>query len=83
MVSLDQHTFSVIASDFVPIVPYSADWIFVGIGQRYDVVITANQTSGNCKCIATTSQGVSTEYSCQTGSEQKCLILPAAAMPIT
>lgn len=49
MVSLDNHPFQVITSDFVPIKPYSANWIFVAIGQRYDVVITANQTSGNCK----------------------------------
>ena len=49
MVSLDNHPFQVITSDFVPIKPYYADWIFLGIGQRYDVVINANQTSGNCK----------------------------------
>ncbi|RMX90923.1 hypothetical protein D0867_15172 [Hortaea werneckii] len=47
MVSLDNHPFQVITSDFVPIKPYYADWIFLGIGQRYDVVINANQTSGN------------------------------------
>lgn len=47
MVSLDNHSFQVIASDFVPIKPYSANWIFLGIGQRYDVIITANSTAGN------------------------------------
>ena len=47
MVSLDNHPFTVITSDFVPIVPYTADWIFIGIGQRYDVIIEANQTVGN------------------------------------
>lgn len=47
MVSLDSHTFTVITSDFVPIKPYTADWIFIGIGQRYDVIITANQTIDN------------------------------------
>lgn len=44
MVSLDSHVFQVITSDFVPIKPYYANWIFLGIGQRYDVVINANQT---------------------------------------
>ncbi|RDW60840.1 hypothetical protein BP6252_12223 [Coleophoma cylindrospora] len=43
MVSLDNHPFTVITSDFVPIKPYTANWIFMGIGQRYDVIITANQ----------------------------------------
>lgn len=46
-VSLDDHPFTVIQTDFVPIVPYTANWIFINIGQRYDVLITANQTAGN------------------------------------
>jgi len=47
MVSLDNHTFTVITSDFVPIKPYTTNWIFIGIGQRYDVIINANQTVDN------------------------------------
>ena len=31
-VQLDSHLFTVITSDFVPIVPYETDWLFVGIG---------------------------------------------------
>jgi hypothetical protein len=27
----------VIAADYVPIVPYETDWLFIGNGQRYDV----------------------------------------------
>lgn len=46
-VSLDGHPLQIIASDFVPIKPFYADWILIGVGQRYDVVINANQTSGN------------------------------------
>jgi FtsP/CotA-like multicopper oxidase with cupredoxin domain len=46
-VSLDQHTFTVIQSDFVPIVPYDTTWLFVGIGERYDVVFTASQKPAN------------------------------------
>lgn len=45
--SLDGHTLTVIAADFVPIVPYNATWIFIAIGQRYDVIIDANQTPGS------------------------------------
>lgn len=46
-VSLDNHPFEVIAADYVPIQPFSAEWLVMGIGQRYDVIITANQTAGN------------------------------------
>ncbi|KAF2876635.1 laccase precursor [Massariosphaeria phaeospora] len=48
-VSLDGHTFTVIATDFVPIEPYTTTYIQVGIGkrQRYDVIIHANKQAGN------------------------------------
>lgn len=46
-VSLDGHPFTVVASDFVPIVPYTTNSVVLGVGQRYDVVINANQTVGN------------------------------------
>lgn len=46
-VSLVNHQFSVIATDFVPVVAFTTSLIFMGIGQRYDVVITANQAIGN------------------------------------
>ncbi|THY30985.1 hypothetical protein D6D01_03040 [Aureobasidium pullulans] len=47
MVSLDNHPFTVITSDFVPIKPYVAERVFIGIGQRLDVIIEANQTASN------------------------------------
>ncbi|OQO04135.1 hypothetical protein B0A48_10745 [Cryoendolithus antarcticus] len=47
MVSLDNHVMQVITNDFVPIVPYNTTHLFLGIGQRYDVIITANQASSN------------------------------------
>lgn len=46
-VSLDNHPFTVITSDLVPIKPYTTNWVLIGIGQRYDVIFTANQTVGN------------------------------------
>lgn len=42
-VSLDNHPMKVIASDFVPIKPYTTNTIGLAIGQRYDVIIEANQ----------------------------------------
>jgi FtsP/CotA-like multicopper oxidase with cupredoxin domain len=46
-VSLDGHPFTVITSDLVPIHSYQTQWLLLAIGQRYDVVINANQTSDN------------------------------------
>lgn len=46
-VSLDGHPFTVIASDFTPIVPYTTTSVVLAVGQRYDVIINANQTVGN------------------------------------
>ncbi|KAJ5725843.1 uncharacterized protein N7483_007200 [Penicillium malachiteum] len=40
---IDLHNLTVIAVDFVPIVPYTAPNIQIGMGQRYDVIFTADQ----------------------------------------
>lgn len=46
-VKLDNHPFTVMSADFIPIKEISGqEWLLIGIGQRYDVVFTANQTSG-------------------------------------
>ncbi|ORY83204.1 multicopper oxidase-domain-containing protein [Protomyces lactucae-debilis] len=40
-VSLDNHTMTVVAFDFVPVEPYEVETALLSIGQRMDVVITA------------------------------------------
>ncbi|KAI3112891.1 CAZyme family AA1 [Penicillium roqueforti] len=40
---IDNHTLTVIAADFVPIKPFTTDYINIGMGQRYDVIVTANK----------------------------------------
>lgn len=45
--AIDNHTLEVIASDFVPIQPYTTDALNIAIGQRYDVIVTANATADN------------------------------------
>lgn len=40
--SIDGHMLTVIANDFVPIVPYNTKVVTLGIGQRADVLVTAN-----------------------------------------
>jgi FtsP/CotA-like multicopper oxidase with cupredoxin domain len=37
----------VISMDFVPIVPYNTTMLSIGMGQRYDVVVSADQAVGN------------------------------------
>lgn len=43
--SIDGHQLQVIANDLVPIVPYFTDSLLISIGQRYDVIVEANQTA--------------------------------------
>ncbi|KAJ4029619.1 hypothetical protein NW761_013768 [Fusarium oxysporum] len=41
---IDNHTFSVVGTDFVPIKPYNTSILNIAIGQRYDIIIEANAT---------------------------------------
>ncbi|WYZ45663.1 hypothetical protein EsH8_VIII_000979 [Colletotrichum jinshuiense] len=43
--SIDNHTMQVIASDLVPIVPYDTTVLDIGMGQRYDIIVTADQAA--------------------------------------
>lgn len=44
-ISIDDHSMSVIANDFVEIKPYTTNVVTLGVGQRSDVLVTANQDS--------------------------------------
>ncbi|KAK3700910.1 hypothetical protein LTR37_015713 [Vermiconidia calcicola] len=44
---VDGHKLEVIAMDFVPIKPYTTEHISINIGQRYDVILKADQESGD------------------------------------
>ncbi len=46
-ISLVGHSFTVIANDLVPITPTVRSSLFMGVGQRYDVIIEANQKVDN------------------------------------
>lgn len=41
--SIDNHILTVIGMDFVPIHPYTTTVLKIGIGQRYDIIVEANQ----------------------------------------
>jgi FtsP/CotA-like multicopper oxidase with cupredoxin domain len=45
--SIDQHTMRVVSNDLVPIVPYFTDTVNIAIGQRYEVIVEADQEPGN------------------------------------
>ncbi|KAJ6023770.1 extracellular dihydrogeodin oxidase/laccase [Penicillium herquei] len=45
---IDDHTLEVIANNFVPIHPFNTTQLSIGMGQRYDVIVTAKElASGN------------------------------------
>ncbi|KZW03034.1 putative extracellular dihydrogeodin oxidase/laccase [Exidia glandulosa HHB12029] len=46
-VSIDSHVMTVIASDFVPVKPFTTEVLGLAIGQRYDVIIEANQAAAS------------------------------------
>lgn len=54
--SIDGHDLLVIATDLVPIVPYTTDSVFIGIGQRYQVIITAKPKSKSPACQTDVTQ---------------------------
>ncbi|KAK1756383.1 multicopper oxidase-domain-containing protein [Echria macrotheca] len=45
--SIDNHTMTVVANDLVAVKPYTTNSVLVGIGQRYTVVVEANQKTGS------------------------------------
>ncbi|CAG8957707.1 hypothetical protein HYFRA_00000042 [Hymenoscyphus fraxineus] len=55
--SIDGHTMTVIANDFVPINPYDTQVVTLGIGQRTDVLVKAvtNDTKSNAAFIMRSS----------------------------
>ncbi|CCC14483.1 unnamed protein product [Sordaria macrospora k-hell] len=46
-ISLVGHNFTVIATDLVPVTPVVRSKLFMAVGQRYDVIVEANQAVGN------------------------------------
>lgn len=44
-ISIDGHQMTVIATDFIPTVPYTTNAITLGVGQRTDVLVTAGNDS--------------------------------------
>ncbi|KAJ9616095.1 uncharacterized protein PV06_06553 [Exophiala oligosperma] len=56
-VHLDDHKMTVMAIDYVPIVPYETEWLNIGIGQRYDVVVEMNQPAAGYFFRAVTQTG--------------------------
>ncbi|KAK3329784.1 Cupredoxin [Apodospora peruviana] len=45
--AIDKHKMTVVAMDFVPIVPYETKTLLIAIGQRYDVIVEADQDAGD------------------------------------
>ncbi|KUI63476.1 Laccase [Cytospora mali] len=45
--SIVNHNMTIIGSDFVPVEAYDTDSLFIGVGQRFDVIIDADQDVDN------------------------------------
>ena len=45
--TIDNHTMTVIANDFVPVKPYQTNMVTLGIGQRTDVIVEAKMPSNS------------------------------------
>jgi len=45
--SIDNHPMTVVAVDFVPVVPFVVNSLSISVGQRYDVIVDANQEGGS------------------------------------
>lgn len=45
--AIDRHNLTVIANDFVPIVPFETNAVPIDMGQRYDIIVTADQITDN------------------------------------
>ncbi|KAI1389017.1 putative multicopper oxidase [Hypoxylon trugodes] len=44
---IDNHKMKVVAADLVPIQPYTTEVLSIGIGQRYDVIVEADEDGGD------------------------------------
>lgn len=44
--TIDNHILTVISNDLVPIAPYNTTDLSIGMGQRYDVIVKATETTG-------------------------------------
>lgn len=56
-VHFDNHKMTVISADYVPIVPYVTDWLNIGIGQRYTVIVEMDQPVSGYFLRAVTQTG--------------------------
>lgn len=56
-VHFDHHEMTVIAADLVPIVPSKTEWLMIGNGQRYDVIVEMNQPAATYFLRAVAQQG--------------------------
>lgn len=60
--SIDNHTLEVVEMDGVEVEPIPSRGVYINIGQRYSVIVKANQTSGNYYLRATLPQTCFTPY---------------------
>ncbi|EON97697.1 putative diphenol oxidase protein [Phaeoacremonium minimum UCRPA7] len=60
--SIDNHTMEIVEIDGIEVEPIASRGVYVNIGQRYSVIVNANQTSGNYYMRATLPQTCFTPF---------------------
>lgn len=73
--SIDNHTMTVIEADLVPITPYQTTALSIGVGQRYMVVVDADQQPGDYWIRthpATLCNGFNTSLPCDGNFNDTC-----------
>jgi FtsP/CotA-like multicopper oxidase with cupredoxin domain len=66
--SVDEHTMTIMANDFVPIQPYDTNVVTLGIGQRVDVIVKANGDPGKSYWMRST-------ITCSNANQPKALAI--------
>jgi len=51
-VRFDNHKIKVVSADFTPVVPYDTEVLWIQPGQRYNVILEANQVSSRTPVLS-------------------------------
>lgn len=84
-VQIDGHSLIVVAADLTPIQPYATNELSIAVGQRYDVIVVANQKVGNYWLRAMSANDCSFSSNTGTGTANGIISYSGAssALPTT
>lgn len=59
--AIDNHTMTIIANDFVPVKPYNAQVVTLGVGQRTDIIVEGTGDSAGAFWMRSTVSSAATQ----------------------